>query len=144
MHIKQHTILKSVTISGVGLHTGVDVNMTFLPAPPNHGVKFQRVDIEGQPTVDADVDNVVDLFFSNDAKKPKSERGWPTRKDWVQHLTNLADQVVRNHRRVEDAQMLADAINDMTNRLKKHKSRMSAVFKRQINNTLKRLEDIKK
>src|SRR5690606_16421102 len=61
MHIKQHTIQKSVTISGVGLHTGVDANMTFLPAPPNHGIKFQRIDIEGQPTVDADVDNVVDL-----------------------------------------------------------------------------------
>ncbi len=61
MNLKQHTIKKSVTISGVGLHTGVDANMTFLPAPPNHGVKFQRIDIEGQPIVDADVDNVVDL-----------------------------------------------------------------------------------
>lgn len=61
MHIKQHTIKKSVTLSGVGLHTGVDVNMTFLPAKPNHGIKFQRVDLEGQPIVRADVDNVVDL-----------------------------------------------------------------------------------
>ena len=61
MNIKQHTIQKSVTISGVGLHTGVKANMTFLPAKPNHGIKFQRIDIEGHPTVDADVDNVVDL-----------------------------------------------------------------------------------
>lgn len=61
MNIKQHTIEKSVTLSGVGLHTGVRANMTFLPAKPNHGIKFQRTDIEGQPTVDADVDNVVDL-----------------------------------------------------------------------------------
>jgi len=61
MHIKQHTIKKSVTLSGVGLHTGVDANMTFLPAKPNHGIKFQRVDLEGQPIVNADVDNVVDL-----------------------------------------------------------------------------------
>ncbi len=61
MNLKQHTIKKSVTVSGVGLHTGVDVNMTFLPAPPDHGVKFQRVDLEGKPTVDADVDFVVDL-----------------------------------------------------------------------------------
>ena len=61
MNIKQHTIKKSVTLSGVGLHTGVEANMTFLPAKPNHGIKFQRVDLEGQPTVDADVDNVVDL-----------------------------------------------------------------------------------
>lgn len=61
MKIKQHTIKKSVHISGVGLHTGVPVNMTFLPAKPNHGIKFQRVDLEGEPIVDADVDNVVDI-----------------------------------------------------------------------------------
>jgi UDP-3-O-[3-hydroxymyristoyl] N-acetylglucosamine deacetylase/3-hydroxyacyl-[acyl-carrier-protein] dehydratase len=61
MNIKQHTIKKAVTVSGVGLHTGVPVNMTFLPARPNHGYKFQRVDLEEQPIVDADVDNVVDL-----------------------------------------------------------------------------------
>ncbi len=61
MHLKQHTIKKAVTISGVGLHTGVPANMTFLPAKPNHGYKFQRIDLEGQPIVDADVDNVVDL-----------------------------------------------------------------------------------
>ncbi|HAS38933.1 MAG TPA: UDP-3-O-[3-hydroxymyristoyl] N-acetylglucosamine deacetylase [Microscillaceae bacterium] len=61
MNIKQQTIKKTVTVSGVGLHTGVPVNMTFLPAKPNHGIKFQRVDLEGSPIVDADVDNVVDL-----------------------------------------------------------------------------------
>lgn len=61
MNIKQQTIKKTVTVSGVGLHTGVAVNMTFLPAKPNHGIKFQRVDLEGSPIVDADVDNVVDL-----------------------------------------------------------------------------------
>ena len=61
MKIKQHTIKKSVTLSGVGLHTGVQANMTFLPAKPGHGIKFQRVDLEGRPIVDADADNVVDL-----------------------------------------------------------------------------------
>ncbi|AHM59523.1 bifunctional UDP-3-O-[3-hydroxymyristoyl] N-acetylglucosamine deacetylase/(3R)-hydroxymyristoyl-[acyl-carrier-protein] dehydratase [Flammeovirgaceae bacterium 311] len=61
MKIKQHTICKPVTLSGVGLHRGVMCNMTFQPAKPNHGIKFQRIDIEGQPTVDADVDYVVDL-----------------------------------------------------------------------------------
>lgn len=61
MNTKQHTIRKSVTLSGVGLHTGVETNMTFLPAKPGHGIKFQRTDLEGQPVVDADVDNVVDL-----------------------------------------------------------------------------------
>jgi UDP-3-O-[3-hydroxymyristoyl] N-acetylglucosamine deacetylase / 3-hydroxyacyl-[acyl-carrier-protein] dehydratase len=61
MNIKQHTIKTSVTVSGVGLHTGVQANMTFLPAKSNHGIKFQRIDLEGEPIVDADVDNVVDL-----------------------------------------------------------------------------------
>ena len=61
MNIKQHTISKTVSFSGVGLHTGIDTTMKFLPAPPGHGVKFQRVDMEGEPTVDADVDNVVDI-----------------------------------------------------------------------------------
>ena len=61
MQLKQHTIQKSVTISGVGLHTGIVANMTFVPAPANHGIKFQRIDLPGKPIVDADVDNVVDL-----------------------------------------------------------------------------------
>ena len=61
MNTKQHTIRKPVTISGVGLHTGVEATMTFIPAKPNFGIKFQRIDIEGQPIVEADVDNVVDL-----------------------------------------------------------------------------------
>ncbi len=61
LYNKQHTIKKQVTISGVGLHTGIDVTMRFLPAPEGHGIKFQRVDLEGQPIVDADVDNVVDV-----------------------------------------------------------------------------------
>lgn len=61
MFIKQHTIKAPVSISGVGLHTGHKVNMTFLPAAPNHGIKFQRVDLADQPLVEADVDYVVDL-----------------------------------------------------------------------------------
>ncbi|MCZ6899255.1 MAG: bifunctional UDP-3-O-[3-hydroxymyristoyl] N-acetylglucosamine deacetylase/3-hydroxyacyl-ACP dehydratase [Bacteroidetes bacterium] len=61
MNIKQHTIKSPITVSGVGLHTGVDANMTFLPAKSNQGIKFQRIDLEGQPLIDADVDNVVDL-----------------------------------------------------------------------------------
>jgi UDP-3-O-[3-hydroxymyristoyl] N-acetylglucosamine deacetylase/3-hydroxyacyl-[acyl-carrier-protein] dehydratase len=61
LHYKQHTIQKSVTVSGVGLHTGVQTTMTFLPAKPNHGIKFQRVDLPGSPIIDADCDNVVDV-----------------------------------------------------------------------------------
>ena len=50
-----------MTVSGVGLHTGIEANMTFQPAKIGHGLKFQRIDLPNQPTVDADVDNVVDL-----------------------------------------------------------------------------------
>ncbi|RAU82404.1 bifunctional UDP-3-O-[3-hydroxymyristoyl] N-acetylglucosamine deacetylase/3-hydroxyacyl-ACP dehydratase [Pontibacter arcticus] len=61
MNDKQHTIKAPVTVSGIGLHTGVVSNMTFKPAPTHHGYKFQRIDLPGQPVVNADVDNVVDL-----------------------------------------------------------------------------------
>jgi UDP-3-O-[3-hydroxymyristoyl] N-acetylglucosamine deacetylase/3-hydroxyacyl-[acyl-carrier-protein] dehydratase len=61
MNEKQQTIKEPVSVSGVGLHTGVSVTMTFVPAPANHGYKFQRIDLPDQPIVTADVDNVVDL-----------------------------------------------------------------------------------
>lgn len=61
MYDKQHTIKEKATVSGIGLHTGQLVTMTFQPADINHGIKFQRVDLENKPVVDADVDNVVDL-----------------------------------------------------------------------------------
>jgi len=60
MNVKQRTIKSEITISGTGLHTGEHVNMTFKPAPENHGYKFKRIDVEGQPVIDADVDNVTD------------------------------------------------------------------------------------
>ncbi len=61
MKLYQQTIKDKVTVSGVGLHTGIEANMTFVPVKPNHGIKFQRTDLEGEPIIDADVDNVVDL-----------------------------------------------------------------------------------
>ncbi len=57
---KQTTLKGSVTISGHGLHTGAPVNMTFHPAPENHGFVFRRIDMPNQPVIHADVDNVVD------------------------------------------------------------------------------------
>jgi UDP-3-O-[3-hydroxymyristoyl] N-acetylglucosamine deacetylase/3-hydroxyacyl-[acyl-carrier-protein] dehydratase len=59
MSSKQRTINASVTLKGVGLHTGAMVNITILPAPDNHGYVFQRTDLEGQPTIPADCDLVV-------------------------------------------------------------------------------------
>jgi UDP-3-O-[3-hydroxymyristoyl] N-acetylglucosamine deacetylase/3-hydroxyacyl-[acyl-carrier-protein] dehydratase len=56
----QRTLKQQVTISGVGLHLGVEVNLTLCPAPEKHGYKFQRIDVEGQPIIEADCDLVVD------------------------------------------------------------------------------------
>ncbi|MEL7160130.1 MAG: bifunctional UDP-3-O-[3-hydroxymyristoyl] N-acetylglucosamine deacetylase/3-hydroxyacyl-ACP dehydratase [Bacteroidota bacterium] len=55
----QRTIANSFTLSGVGLHSGVEVTLVFKPAPAGHGVKFQRVDLEEQPTINVDVNRVV-------------------------------------------------------------------------------------
>jgi UDP-3-O-[3-hydroxymyristoyl] N-acetylglucosamine deacetylase/3-hydroxyacyl-[acyl-carrier-protein] dehydratase len=61
---KQKTIAKSVSLTGIGLHTGLNVTITFNPAPENHGYVFQRVDIENKPTIKAIVENVVDTSRS--------------------------------------------------------------------------------
>jgi len=68
----QHTIKKSVTISGVGLHTGTHVDMTFHPAPANHGYKFRRIDLEGHPVIEADVDLVTDTARGTTISKHKA------------------------------------------------------------------------
>ncbi|NBC82684.1 MAG: bifunctional UDP-3-O-[3-hydroxymyristoyl] N-acetylglucosamine deacetylase/3-hydroxyacyl-ACP dehydratase [Bacteroidetes bacterium] len=60
MSQKQKTLAKSFTISGSGLHTGVDVDLTFNPAPENHGYKFKRVDLDNQPVIRALAENVTD------------------------------------------------------------------------------------
>lgn len=51
--MNQKTIQKEITLTGVGLHTGNDVTLTFKPAPTNHGFKFKRMDLEGTPEIAA-------------------------------------------------------------------------------------------
>ena len=70
---KQKTLKDKVTLSGIGLHTGETVTITILPAPDKHGYKFQRIDLEGEPIINADPDNVVSTargttLEQNDAK----------------------------------------------------------------------------
>ncbi|MEW6470529.1 MAG: bifunctional UDP-3-O-[3-hydroxymyristoyl] N-acetylglucosamine deacetylase/3-hydroxyacyl-ACP dehydratase [Bacteroidota bacterium] len=60
MCAKQRTIKNPVSISGVGLHTGKKVTLTFKPAPENHWFRFQRMDLPDKPLIAADADNVVD------------------------------------------------------------------------------------
>ena len=70
---KQHTINKPVTVKGVGLHTGKTVSLTFKPAPVNHGYKYQRIDLEGQPVLSADVTRVASTQRGTTIKAGEAE-----------------------------------------------------------------------
>jgi UDP-3-O-[3-hydroxymyristoyl] N-acetylglucosamine deacetylase/3-hydroxyacyl-[acyl-carrier-protein] dehydratase len=56
--VQQQTLKDTASLSGVGLHSGNRVQMTFLPAAPNSGVRFRRVDLEGRPEIEARVEHV--------------------------------------------------------------------------------------
>lgn len=58
--MKQRTLKNTFTVKGKGLHTGLEIEAVFCPAPENHGYKFLRVDLEGEPIVDAVAENVVE------------------------------------------------------------------------------------
>ncbi|MGN0211963.1 MAG: bifunctional UDP-3-O-[3-hydroxymyristoyl] N-acetylglucosamine deacetylase/3-hydroxyacyl-ACP dehydratase [Muribaculaceae bacterium] len=58
--MKQRTLKSAFTVSGKGLHTGINIEASFNPAPDNFGIKFERVDLEGNPTIDALAENVVE------------------------------------------------------------------------------------
>ncbi|MCB0402327.1 MAG: bifunctional UDP-3-O-[3-hydroxymyristoyl] N-acetylglucosamine deacetylase/3-hydroxyacyl-ACP dehydratase [Flavobacteriales bacterium] len=66
---KQKTLKDSFTVIGIGLHTGEKVQLTVNPAEENHGFKFQRTDVEGQPIINADADLVVDTSRSTNLEK---------------------------------------------------------------------------
>jgi len=59
MSEKQRTLKAPIKLEGIGLHTGEKVTLELCPAPDNHGYKFQRVDIDGSPLINADADLVV-------------------------------------------------------------------------------------
>ncbi len=61
---QQQTLSGPASLSGVGLHGGNRVQMTFLPAPPNAGIRFRRIDLEGKPEIEAHVDHVGDTTRS--------------------------------------------------------------------------------
>ena len=58
--LHQQTLNRPASFSGIGLHNGNRVNMTFLPALPNTGIRFRRVDLEGKPEIEARVENVAE------------------------------------------------------------------------------------
>lgn len=78
--LKQKTLKDSFSLNGKGLHTGLDLTVTFNPAPENHGYKIQRTDLEGQPIIEAIADNVVDtvrgtVIAKKEAKVSTIEHG---------------------------------------------------------------------
>ncbi|ANH60879.1 bifunctional UDP-3-O-[3-hydroxymyristoyl] N-acetylglucosamine deacetylase/3-hydroxyacyl-ACP dehydratase [Dokdonia donghaensis] len=66
---QQRTIAKEVSLTGVGLHTGANVKMTFKPAPENHGYKFKRIDLEGEPILNADASLVTNTQRGTNLEK---------------------------------------------------------------------------
>ena len=69
MSTKQKTIKKEISLSGVGLHTGKRVKLTFKPAPVNYGFTFTRTDLEGNPIIEAKADYVVDTQRGTNLEK---------------------------------------------------------------------------
>ncbi|KQS45974.1 MULTISPECIES: bifunctional UDP-3-O-[3-hydroxymyristoyl] N-acetylglucosamine deacetylase/3-hydroxyacyl-ACP dehydratase [Flavobacterium] len=67
--VKQKTIKNEISLTGVGLHTGKEVKMTFKPAPINNGFTFVRVDLEGQPIIEADANYVVNTQRGTNLEK---------------------------------------------------------------------------
>jgi UDP-3-O-[3-hydroxymyristoyl] N-acetylglucosamine deacetylase / 3-hydroxyacyl-[acyl-carrier-protein] dehydratase len=67
--VKQKTIQNEISLTGVGLHTGKEVKMTFKPAPVNNGFTFVRVDLEGSPIIEADANYVVNTQRGTNLEK---------------------------------------------------------------------------
>ena len=78
--MKQKTLKGSFSLFGKGLHTGLNLTVTFNPAPENTGYKIQRIDLEGQPIIDAIAENVIDtqrgtVLAKGDARVSTVEHG---------------------------------------------------------------------
>ena len=69
MSSKQKTIKKEITLSGVGLHTGNKVTMTFKSAPINYGYAFVRIDLEGAPMIEASAEYVINTQRGTNLEK---------------------------------------------------------------------------
>ena len=78
--MKQKTLKGSFSLFGKGLHTGLNLTVTFNPAPENTGYKIQRIDLEGEPVIDAIAENVVDtqrgtVLAKGEARVSTAEHG---------------------------------------------------------------------
>ena len=71
--LQQQTLAKPASFSGIGLHSGNKVSMTLLPAPPNTGILFRRVDLESRAEIPAQVENVTETSRSTTIAKGKAK-----------------------------------------------------------------------
>ena len=60
MSESQHTLAAPTSLEGIGVHTGEAADIRFVPADPDTGVRFRRMDLEGTPDVKASLDHVQD------------------------------------------------------------------------------------
>jgi len=67
--LKQNTIKQAFTLSGKGLHSGLEISLTFIPAPENHGIKIKRIDLTDQPIMDAVAEYVTETTRGTVLKK---------------------------------------------------------------------------
>ena len=67
--MKQHTIGQSISVQGIGLHSGVSVNMRLMPAPENSGIVFVRVDSDPMVFIKAENASITKTQMSTDLHK---------------------------------------------------------------------------
>ena len=82
---KQKTLKNSFSLTGKGLHTGLNLTVTFNPAPSDYGYKIQRTDLESQIIIEAVAENVKDtqrgtVLFNGNTKVSTIEHGMADRK----------------------------------------------------------------
>jgi UDP-3-O-acyl-N-acetylglucosamine deacetylase len=79
----QHTLKSPISISGTGLHTGINVDMTLNPANPGFGIQFKRIDLPGQPVVKADCElPEVPRWKTTAPVSARSNISWPHSWAW--------------------------------------------------------------
>ncbi len=64
MRARQHTLTKTVSVSGIGLHSGAPVSVEIRPAPPSSGVRLVRDDVEGAEPITAELQNALDCRYA--------------------------------------------------------------------------------
>ena len=77
---RQRTFKQRASLEGVGLHSGVNVRITLCPAPPDHGIVFERADLTPRVEIPALAENVVDTTLNTSLGKG------PVRIGTIEHL----------------------------------------------------------